>query len=262
LAPWEDGEEPDVAERHEPAVDPEPARTRFESRALLLGVALVLVGIPFGLLLHQVVEEGPLTGLDERTARWLHDRFHDQDLVVTPMRIASWVGRGTVLTVVVGAAVLWLLHRRQRRLALFLVVASVGGGLISSGVKLAVGRERPVWEDPLATAFGKSFPSGHALSSIVCFGALLVVFLPFVARRWRRAAVAATAVLIVAIGVSRLVLGVHYLSDVLGGYALGAAWLAGMVALFETWREERGRRPTEPLREGLEPEVATQRGSG
>jgi undecaprenyl-diphosphatase len=96
------------------------------------------------------------------------------------------------------------------------------------------------------------------MSSLVCFGALVVVFLPFVAPRWRRVAVAGAGVLVLAIGFSRLVLGVHYLSDVLGGYVLGAAWLAGSVALFETWREERGRRPTAPLAEGIEPEVAAE----
>lgn len=232
------------------------AQARFERREALLGLALVLVGIPFALLLHQVVEDGPLTGLDDRTARWLHDRVVDDGAVVTVMRLVTWVGRGTVLFVIMAAAVLVLLARGQRRLALFLTVVGLGGGVLSSLVKLAVGRPRPAWEDPLATAFGKSFPSGHALGSLVCFGALLVVFLPFVARRWRPVAVAATTVLVAAIGLSRLVLGVHYLSDVLAGYVLGGAWLAGSVALFETWRIERGRRPTDALSEGIEPEVA------
>ncbi len=61
---------------------------------------------------------------------------------------------------------------------------------------------------------------------------------------------------ILAIGFSRLALGVHYVSDVLGGYALGAAWLVGSVAAFEIWREDRGRRRTHPLEEGVEPEEA------
>jgi undecaprenyl-diphosphatase len=59
-----------------------------------------------------------------------------------------------------------------------------------------------------------------------------------------------------AIGFSRLTLGVHYVSDVLGGYVLGAAWLLASVAAFEIWREDRGRRPTKPLEEGVEPEEA------
>lgn len=235
---------------------PREARRRYERRQALLGVALALVGIPFGLLLHQVVREGPLTELDERLARWLHERAVDHDPAVTVMRAVTFLGSSRFLIIAVTAAVVWLLRSGQRRLALFLAVVSVGGSVISSTVKVVVGRPRPEWDEPLATAFGKSFPSGHAMGSLVCFGALLVVFLPVVPRPWRRAAVAATAVLVVAIGLSRMVLGVHFLSDVLGGYVLGTAWLAGSIALFQTWRIERGRRPTDALEEGLEPEGA------
>lgn len=237
---------------------PTGGETRYERRSVLLAGALLLVGIPFGLLVHQVVEDGPLTSLDERSARWLHQRVADHDVVVSLTRAVTWLGSTALLVVAMGAAALWLLRQGHRRLSLFLVVVGLGGGAISSLVKLAVGRPRPVLDEPLATAFGKSFPSGHSMSSLVCFGALLVVFLPFVAGRWRRFAVVGTALLVLAIGLSRLVLGVHYLSDVLGGYVLGGAWLAGSVALFETWREERGRRPTDPLTEGIEPEVAAE----
>ncbi len=237
---------------------PTQSDARYERRSVLLALAVLLVGIPFGLLVHQVVEDGPLTSLDERSARWLHDRLADHDVVVSLMRVVTWLGSAACLVVVMGVAVLWLLRRGHRRLAVFLVVVGLGGGAVSSLVKVAVGRPRPLLDEPLATAFGKSFPSGHSMSSLVCFGALVVVFLPFVAPRRRRVAVAGAGVLVLAIGFSRLVLGVHYLSDVLGGYVLGAAWLAGSVALFETWREERGRRPTAPLAEGIEPEVAAE----
>ena len=74
--------------------------------------------------------------------------------------------------------------------------------------------------------------------------------------RARTAAIAATITLALLIGFSRLTLGVHYVSDVLGGYILGAAWLIGSVAAFETWRADRGRRTTAPLAEGVEPEEA------
>ena len=83
-----------------------------------------------------------------------------------------------------------------------------------------------------------------------------MVFLPLVRPRARPAVVAATAIWVLLIGFSRLALGVHFLSDVLGGFVLGAAWLLGSVALFEVWREERGRPRTDPLEEGIEPEEA------
>ena len=148
---------------------------------------------------------------------------------------------------------LWLLRQHHRRLALFLTLVPIGGTVLSTAMKVVVGRSRPDVAEPLDTAFGNSFPSGHSLGSLVCWGALLVVFLPFVPLEHRRKTVIGTGVLVVAVGASRLVLGVHFLSDVLGGYVLGGAWLAGSVALFETWRTERGRRPTDVLREGIEP---------
>jgi undecaprenyl-diphosphatase len=94
------------------------------------------------------------------------------------------------------------------------------------------------------------------MSSLICYGAVLLVFLPLIARRWRPAAIVATTLWVLAVGLSRLALGVHFLSDVLGGYVLGAAWLIGSVAAFEVYREDRGRRPTKPLTEGVEPEEA------
>ena len=101
---------------------------------------------------------------------------------------------------------------------------------------------------------GKLLPNGHSMQAVVCYGALLLVFLPMLHGWQRRAATIATVTLILAIGFSRLSLGVHFVSDVLGGYALGAAWLVASVAAFEIWREDRGRRPTRPIEEGVEPE--------
>lgn len=229
---------------------------RYELRATLLGVALVLVGVPFGLLLHQVATDGPLTGLDDSAARWLNRTVRDHDLVIAALHVVSFLGKPIFLVVAVGGPGLWVLRRGGRKLALFLAVTCIGGGLVDTLVKLAVGRPRPTVDQPIIEAFNYSFPSGHAMQAVVCYGALALVFLPLVGRRGRVWLLGATAVLALAIGASRLALGVHYVSDVLGGYVLGAAWLAGSVAVFEIWREERGRRPTHPMDEGVEPEEA------
>jgi membrane-associated phospholipid phosphatase len=109
--------------------------------------------------------------------------------------------------------------------------------------------------DPVATAHGKSFPSGHAMSSTFVYGSLLLVFLPVVRRRVRPILFGLTVVLVAAIGFSRLALGVHYITDVVGGVVLGLAWLAASTAAFSTWRVERGRPPVD-VTEGLEPEAA------
>lgn len=227
---------------------------RFGLRESLAGLAVVLVGVPFGLLLHQVTTDGPLTVFDTSAAEWLHARVADNDLVVALLRAVSFTGKPIFLTLVVGVPTLWAWFHGARKLAIFLVVTSIGGGIVDTLVKVAVGRPRPQFDEPIATAFGKSFPSGHSMSSLICYGAAVLVLLPLLGPAWRRATIVLTALWVGLIGVSRLALGVHFLSDVLGGYVLGAAWLIGSVASFETWRIERGRRRTHPLTEGVEPE--------
>ncbi len=229
---------------------------RYELRAFLFGLALVLVGIPFGVLLQQVSTDGPLTGFDEDGARWLNDRFAGNDLAVTALRAISFTGKPVFLLFAIGIPGAWVLWHGGRKLAVFLAVTCLGGGIIDTVVKVAVDRPRPEVAQPIATAFGKSFPSGHAMQSVVCYGALLLVLLPLLHGRARRAAIVGTAVLAALIGFSRLSLGVHYVTDILGGYVLGAAWLIASVAAFEIWREDRGRRPTSPLEDGIEPEEA------
>ena len=227
---------------------------RYELRATLLGVALVLVGVPFGLLLHQVATDGPITGLDDGAARWLNREVRDNEPLIALLEVVSFLGKPIFLVFAIGVPGLWILRHGGRKLALFLAVTCIGGGLVDTLVKLAVGRPRPTLDQPIVEAFNHSFPSGHAMQAVVCYGALALVVLPMVSPRARRWIIAATIALAAAIGASRLALGVHYISDVLGGYVLGAAWLAGSVAVFEIWREERGRRPTHPFAEGVEPE--------
>ncbi len=232
-------------------LDPE---RRFEVRLLVFGLALVLVAVPFSYLLFEVIRDGPFTRFDETTANDLHRLVVGRDGIVRMLHGISILGKPLLLGVCIAVGAAFAYWRGRRRLALFLVVTAIGGGLVDSAVKIIVNRPRPVVESPLAHAFGKSFPSGHAMSSTVTYGALLLVFLPIVPKAWRWLAYTVVTTLVLAIGVSRLFLGVHFVSDVLGGYALGLAWLLGSAALFNIWREERGK-PAVDLTDGLEPEA-------
>lgn len=231
------------------------ARTRYSRRAALLLFAAILVAVPFFTLLFQVVAEGPLTRLDGRLADRLNDAVHANRAALAMLRTVTLFGSTPVLTLVTVAAVWFVTRRRLHRLATFLVVTTVGGALLNSVVKLSVARPRPVVDHVVATAFGKSFPSGHAMSSTVVYGALLVALLPMVRRRRRPLVVSVAVAVVLLVGTSRLLLGVHFLSDVVGGYVLGLAWLVGSVALFEAWRTEEGRRRSGPVSEGVEPEA-------
>lgn len=237
-----------VARRFDPA-------QRFGLRLTLFALALLLVAVPFAFLTLQVLTEGPLVRADRSVAEHLHGYAVRSGELVAVLEVISFVGKPICLWAVVGVAVVFLLRRGRYRLVIFLVASGIGGGVVDTVLKLAVDRPRPELEDPVAVAFGKSFPSGHAMMSVVVYGGLLLVFLPVVHRRWRVTAVACVGVLVLAIGLSRLALGVHFVSDVLGGWVMGLAWLAASVAAFSIWRQERGRQPVEALK-GLEPEAA------
>jgi membrane-associated phospholipid phosphatase len=233
-------------------LDPEG---RYGLRVTLFALAFLLVAVPFGLLLDQVKRNGALLRLDTSAARNLHGWVRHSDTLVRELKVLTFFGSPPWFYALVIPAAIWVWRKGHLRLSVFLLVTTLGGGLVDTVVKELVNRDRPSLVDPVATAHGKSFPSGHAMSSTFVYGALLLVFLPVIARRLRPFVLGATVVLIAAIGFSRLALGVHYLTDVLGGYVLGLAWLAASTAAFSIWRVERGRPPVE-LSEGVEPEAA------
>ncbi|MDY6998911.1 MAG: phosphatase PAP2 family protein [Actinomycetota bacterium] len=117
--------------------------------------------------------------------------------------------------------VIWLLIRRERALAVYVASTGLGSAALVTGVKTLVDRARPELDEPVAVAPGLSFPSGHSLGSTVTYGVLLLVFVPIAPVRWHRPIVAATSALVALIGVTRIALGVHFPSDVLGGWLLG-----------------------------------------
>jgi membrane-associated phospholipid phosphatase len=240
------------------ASSPSPATStaRFGARAALAAVALALVAVPFGLMVLLVEERWPpLLRADGGVRDSLHAYALTHAGFVDAMQLISDSGSGLAWQVVLTVVVLWLLWRRLPRLALFVVVTAAGSSLLNAAVKEAVHRLRPTLTDPVAHAPGLSFPSGHAQAAIVGYAVLLLVFLPILQGAWRRTAVAVAVFMVLAIGFSRLALGVHYLSDVVGGFVLGAAWVAAMAAAFNALRVDRGRR-TVHLKEGLEPEEA------
>ncbi len=164
-------------------------------------------------------------GPDRQVGEWFHD------LAVASPALTGAAVAGAVLlhpfvlrlAVLVAAVVAY--RSGRRRPAVVAVVAMAGAGLLAVGLKLAIGRPRPVWADPVATEGGFSMPSAHALNAAAGVGLLLALAWPWLrSGSWRRAValVAAVAVVVLA-AVDRLLLGVHYLSDVMVGAALGAA---------------------------------------
>jgi membrane-associated phospholipid phosphatase len=199
----------------------------------LLGALLILAGSlwAFGQIVDEQIVEGQ-TATDERLADWLHGRATDPFTDV--FRAITWTGNFLTLLVVTLVAVVVLWRRRERTDAVFVAFAFLGGQVLSNGMKLGFRRERPFFADPLATESTFSFPSGHALVSLAVYGALALLVARRVSSHRRRGLLlAATAAWVALIGFSRLYLGVHFLSDVLAGFAAGAAWLALLYVALE-----------------------------
>lgn len=143
------------------------------------------------------------------------------------------LGGVTVLSLVSVLAVAFLLLRRRWRQAGFTAIATMGGALLGSLLKGLFARPRPEVVPHLVEVTSLSFPSGHSLNSAIIYLTLAVMIARSFKDRTSRVFTVAVAVLLVlAIGCTRVLLGVHYPTDVLGGWTLGAAWalLVGMVA--------------------------------
>jgi undecaprenyl-diphosphatase len=206
---------------------------RFSARALVALLSLGVIAVGFGLLLFLVEDRWrPLLRVDEGARDDLHRYALDHPGFVTAMKIMSDVGSAFVYIPLFAVIALWLARQGRRRPAVFVAVALIGGSLLNGLVKALVHRARPVLPNPVAHANGLSFPSGHAQSAVVATSVLLLVLLPRLRTTGARAAAVVLGVaFVVAIGFSRVALGVHFVSDVLAGYALGAAWVAALLAI-------------------------------
>ncbi|MFD3969940.1 phosphatase PAP2 family protein [Streptomyces cyaneofuscatus] len=232
------------------------ADRRFGVRLLGAVAAAAAAAIPFALLLVLVEASWPpLRRVDAGAARRLHEIALDHPAWTGTLRILSdWVWDPATLRIAVALLTLWLLYRRAWRLAAWAAVTATGGALTGVLVKMVVERARPSLEDPVAQAPGYSFPSGHAMTATTSFAVLLLVLLPMVPRAWRGLCWGVGAVSVLGVGFTRIALGVHWFSDVIGGWLLGAAVVVLTGWAFEAWRADSGRRPTN-VAEGLEPEL-------
>jgi len=225
-------------------------------RLLVALVATFGVGVPVTLLaLLLRAKWGPLIRLDTSVANALHSLAVRDHWLVSVLKVASTVFDPTVFRVVVTGLAVWLLVIGRRRLALWTLITIWGAALLGWGLKVVVNRARPDLVDAVATAPGRSFPSGHALNSVVGCGVLLLVLSPLLSRAWRLVARVAAVLVVLLVGFARVGLGVHYLTDVVAGWTIGAAWLAVTAAVFEAWRRDVGLRPAVHELEA-EPEIA------
>ncbi|WBB60693.1 phosphatase PAP2 family protein [Streptomyces sp. WMMC500] len=168
----------------------------------------------------------PLTDTDRSVARRLHSAAVSEPGWTRANRVLTdWVWDPATMRLLILAVILWLLWRGARRLPLWLAGAVAVGWVLQYGMKAAVGRDRPKWSDPVDSASHAAFPSGHAMTVALVCGLLLWVLgrADGVPPGLRYAAWTAAAVSVAGVCFTRVWLGVHWLSDVVGGTLMGAA---------------------------------------
>lgn len=209
---------------------------------LTVGVVMLFVGmLAFGLIAADVLSGAGIAMVDIEVAGWFHVR-------ATPAmtRFMLWVSffHGGLPGAVLALALLLVFYLRKSRWWLLAgMIILPGGSLLNVLIKYAFQRARPTFDTPLLTLTTYSFPSGHTAFAAMLYGLLACWLLAHLRGPAARAAVVLGAAAMVAlVGVSRMYLGVHYLSDVLAASAEGCIWLALCITIVSTLRRRREGR--------------------
>ena len=242
-----------------------PALVRFLRRRLARGVpygvgftaAFVAVAAllwAFVGVVDAVAEGDDLARLDAGAHALLYDTFGASarlGLAVT------WFGNNATLIAFVVLTALGLVLAKRYWAAFRVAFASGAGGLVVRGLKELFARARPT--DQVIAATGYSFPSGHAFASTVFYGMLVYLVWRLTERTWARALAAVVGPLVIlAVGLSRVYLNVHYLTDVVAGWLAGAAWLVAVLLVINVV-ETRFRSRAEEREERARPDDAEPR---
>jgi undecaprenyl-diphosphatase len=200
---------------------------RFRAPAV---VVLVLALVVFAALADELAEWQPFVSLDHHVDEELNERA--TPWVTSAMEAVSWLGStpGLLLVTLAGSGV--LLARRRVRAGALVAASFLGSEALDALLKVEFARPRPSLAHPLMPqAVGYSFPSGHATGSMAVYGALAYLFVTTARQKRATRVLAALGVLalVLLIGFSRIYLGEHFPSDVIGGWCVALAWLAILV---------------------------------
>jgi membrane-associated phospholipid phosphatase len=196
----------------------------------MIGLGMILLGgLSFGALGYNLLNHGPLLQLDMSVYRQLlADAKAAPPSVNEIMLFGFFIGK-EVVQLIVAILSLYFLYKRYWRELAMLWISSAVGSVLWNFIIAYFARPRPPQQTGLPITTIPSFPSGHAMSALICYGFLAYLLVPKMPSRfWKWVVVIAAASVVLFDGFSRVFQGNHYLTDVLAGYALGIAW-AGLV---------------------------------
>ena len=197
------------------------ARVAGRRRAAPLMLALASL-TSYAVIAEEVVADGR-TRVDLAVERWAHEMV--SPWLTTLMDGVTAFGSTSVVVVLYVGMSVWLGLRKRVGEGIVLIVVAGGGHALVQVLKRLSERARPDLFLPAVEAHGYSFPSGHTFAATVAFGMMATLVVGGVGRRWRMVAWGMVAMIVVAVGMSRIYLGAHYLTDVMGSVVLGTAWL-------------------------------------
>ena len=208
------------------------------SGALLMVLGAVILGLADG-----AIEHNGLASVDPTVWAWAVDSR--TPFLTAVAKVVTEVGSTLSMGIIAVGTVLLLWFKDRRGDTVLVAVVAAGAGLLVRVGKATVGRERPPVEFRLVTETNESFPSGHALASAAIVGVILVVVVPLIASTaWRVVLITGGVLFVLAIGWSRIYLGVHWFTDVIAGWITGLAWLMLCVTVREVWRLTVGSVPS------------------
>lgn len=191
---------------------------------LLSRVLVLVIGIGlFILLARNTSDSSQLAQVDQEIATELHDRA--TPVVTLMMMLVTLLGYSVLWGIVAFIGAVLVIQRKWIHFVTW-IAGCLGSELLNRALKQVFLRSRPIFDDPLHTVSDYSFPSGHAMFAVIGYG-LLAYFVSLGTNSLlaRIAVWLGALLLMLLIGFSRMYLGVHYLSDVVAGYAMGLVWL-------------------------------------
>ena len=207
----------------------------FKSRPIWGVVLLLLSSLLFAAVAYGVQVKGPLVQIDETVYKSLLARAREASPVVQDLMLFGFfLGKQSIQLIVLGLSLYFLWQRYWLELAI-LQISTQGGGLLKNFIMDHISRPRPPEQMGLVITTLSSFPSGHALGTMICYGFLAYLLIPKMPSPfWKWTLGLGILLLMLFEGLSRIFYGNHYLTDVLAGYLLGIAWLVLVCTLLET----------------------------